>query len=161
MKLFICLLLITITVVACNNGKVKKQENSTDTVAISKIANFPGTIIYIELPKGFAWDETALGFYRDEDGSVIRYDEFKTKQYAANMPVEERIGSLTNRQPITVSGYKGEIKTYQVGNTSVKIELSFGDDTFMEFIEATYFTSQEQTEKDILSSLKTIEVKKK
>ena len=82
-------------------------------------------------------------------------------RYAANMPVEESIGSLTNRQPITISGYNGEIKTYQLSSTGFKIALSFGAATFTEFIEATYFTSQEQTEKDILSALKTIQVKKK
>ncbi len=145
--------------------RLKSKKNTAGIAAnkndTARLTNFPKTDIYIQLPAGFTWDETASGFYRDKDGSVIRYDEFKTMRYAANMPVEESIGSLTNRQPITISGYNGEIKTYQLSSTGFKIELSFGAATFTEFIEATYFTSQEQTEKDILSALKTIQVKKK
>lgn len=41
------------------------------------MASFPGTAIYIQLPKGFVWNETAMGFYKEEDGSVIKYNEFK------------------------------------------------------------------------------------
>ncbi len=165
MKLLFYTLLITLTIVSCNNGKVEKQNTISDTIATSKtdtgtVANFPGTAIYIELPKGFVWDETAMGFYRKEDGSVIRYNEFKTLRYAANMPVDDRMGSLTNQQPISVSGYKGEMKTYQLSNTGVKLELSFGDDT-LKFIESTYSTIREQTENEILAALKTLQVKNK
>ena len=58
-------------------------------------------------------------------------------------------------------GYTGEIKTYQIGSTGIKLELSFGDNAFMEFIEASYFSHQEQTGKEILGALKSIQVKKK
>ena len=163
-QLFYSFLLI-ITVVACYNGKAEKKKTTADNIAISKVdtdkmANFPGTAIYIELPKGFVWNETAMGFYRDEDGSVIKYDEFKTMRYAANMPVEESAGSLTNRQPIIISGFKGELKTYQEGSTGIKLSLYFGDNTFMNFIEGSYFNSRVQTEKEILAAFKTIQVKK-
>ena len=157
--------LIVLTVVACNNGKAEKQQPGTATIKANKIdtaklANIPGTSVYIQLPEGFVWNETAMGFYKEEDGSLIKYDEFKKMRYAANMPVEEAIGSLINRQPIAISGYKGEIKIYEEGSTGIKLELSFGDNSFMEFIEATYFSNQEQTGKDILAALKTIQVKK-
>ena len=161
MKLLFYSLLITITVVACNNGKTEKQKTITDNAANSKIdtgkmTNFPGTTIYIELPKGFAWNETVTGFYKEDDGSVIKYDEFKTMRYSASMPVEETKGSLTKRQPITVSGYKGEIKTYQQSSTSVKLELSFGDNTFMEFVGGSYFSNNYQIGKDILAAFETL-----
>ncbi len=166
MKTVIYFFLTVATVVACNNGKVEKQQPGTNNIARSKndtarLSNFPGTSIYIQLPNGFAWNETAMSFYKEEDGSVIKYDEFKTMRFAANMPVEEMFGSPTNRQPITVSGYKGEIKTYQQGSTGIVLELSFGDDTFMKFIEASYFSHQKETEKDVLNALKSIQVKNK
>ena len=81
-------------------------------------------------------------------------------RYAANMSAEETMGSLINQQPITIYGYKGLIKTYQQGSTGIQLDLSFGDASFMEFVEATYFSHQEQTAKDILAALKTIQVKK-
>lgn len=166
MKLIFYSFLIVHTTFACNNGKVEKQKPVADRIAVSKkdtskLSNFPGTSIYIHLPKGFAWNETAMGFYKEEDGSEIKYDEFKTMRYAANMPVDESMGSLTKQQPITISGYKGEIKTYGDGQTFTKFVLSFGDETSMEFIEATYFSHREQTGNDILAALKTIQVKKK
>jgi hypothetical protein len=164
MKLLFYFFFIAVSIASCNNGKGEQQNAIIDTIATSKtdtgtIASFPGSAIYIKLPKGFVWDETAMGFYRDADGSVIRYDEFKTIRHAANMPVDDRMGSLTNRQPVTVSGYKGEMKTYQLSNTGFKLELSFGDDT-LRFIESTYFTVREETETEILAALKTIQIKK-
>lgn len=134
-----------------------KTESKADT---ARMASFPGTAIYIQLPKGFVWNETAMGFYKEEDGSVIKYNEFKKMRYAANMSAEETMGSLINQQPITINGYKGVIKTYQQGSTGIQLDLSFGDASFMEFVEATYFSHQEQTAKDILAALKTIQVKK-
>jgi hypothetical protein len=156
MKQLFYTFLLTITVIACSNGKAEKNK-----IAIGELAKFPGTAIYIELPKGFAWNETAMGFYRDEDGSVIKYDEFKTMRYAANMRQEETIGTLINHQPIIVSGYKGEIKTYEEWSSHFKLVLSFGDSTFMKFIEASYFTKKEQSGKDVLAALKTIQLRKK
>lgn len=158
--------LIVLTAMACKNGKAEKQQSGTDIITASntdtaKLANFPGTSVYLQLPEGFVWNETAMGFYKEEDGSEIKYDEFKKMRYAAKMPVEETMGSLTNQQPITISGYTGEIKTYQIGSTGIKLELSFGDNAFMEFIEASYFSHQEQTGKEILGALKSIQVKKK
>ncbi len=165
MKLLFYSFLISIATIACNNGKAEKQETISDKIAVSqndtgKLANFPGTPVYIQLPKGFVWNETAMGFYKEEDGSKINYDEFKKIRYAANMPVEETMGSLTNQQPLMISGYKGELKTYQPGSTGILLELSFGDNTFKEFIEAKYFSHREQTGKDILTALKNIQVKK-
>ncbi len=165
MKQLLYSFLLTIIAIACNNGNAEKKKTAINNSAISKMdtgkmANFPGTRIYIELPKGFVWNETAIGFYRDEDGSIIKYDEFKTMRYAANMPVEESVGSLTNRQPIIISGFNGELKTYQQGSTGIKLSLSFGDNTFMKFIEGSYFSHREQTRKDILASFETVVYKK-
>ena len=153
MKIFLSLFLLMITITGCKDSKSEKQHTTEFT-------NFPGTDIYIQLPKGFAWNETAMGFYKDEVGSIIKYDEFKTMRYAANMPVEESMGTIIKQEPINVSRYKGEIKTYQDGSTGIKLVLSFGDSTFMKFIEATYFTKQEQSGKEVLAALKTIEFKK-
>lgn len=166
MNLLLCTILAALTALACKNGKVEQKKTSTDAITLSKkdttnLANFPSTSIYIQLPKGFAWSDPAIGFYKEEDGSVIKHDAFKTMRYAANMPVEETMGSLTNQQPLMISGYKGELKTYQQGSTGILQELSFGDNTFKEFIEATYFSHQEQTGKDILTAMKTIQIKKK
>jgi hypothetical protein len=166
MNLLLCTILAALTALACKNGKAEQKQTGTDTTAISKkdtvkLANFPGTAVYIQLPNGFAWSDPAMGFYKEEDGSVIKHDAFKTMRYAAKMPVGETMGSLTNKQPIMISGYKGELKTFLQGSTGIQLELSFGDNTFMEFIEATYFSHREQTGKDILSALKTIQVKSK
>ena len=166
MKLLFYLFLIALTVVACNNGKAEKQPTTGDNIAAGKIdttkmANFPGTAVYIQLPNGFEWNETAMGFYKEEDGSEIKYDESKKIRYAANMPVEETMGSLVNQQSLTIDGYKGGVKTYQDGRTFTRLSLVFGDSTFVEFIEASYFSHREQTGKDILAALKTIQLKKK
>jgi hypothetical protein len=166
MKQFFYSFLISIASVSCNNGKTEKHQSLSEKTPVSmkdtgKPSNFPGTSIYIQLPKGFTWNETAMGFLKEEDGSVIKCDKFKKMRYEANMPVEETMGSLVNQQPITINGYKGEIKTYEQGSTSIKLDLSFGDNSFMEFIEATYFAHREQTGKEILAAFKTIEVRKK
>ena len=166
MKLLFYSFLISIASVSCNNGKAEKHQSPSEKIPVSmkdtgKLTNFPGTFIYIQLPKGFIWNETAVGFLKEEDGSVIKCDKFKKMRYEANMPVEETMGSLVNRQPITINGYKGEIKTYEQGSTSIKLDLSFGDNSFMEFIEAAYFSHREQIGNDILAALKTIQVKKK
>jgi hypothetical protein len=164
MKLLFYSFLISMAAVACNNGKAEKNQTPSEIIPASmkdtgKLTNFPGTYVYITLPEGFIWNETAMGFLKEEDGSVIKCDKFKKMRYEANMPIEETMGSLVNQQPITINGYKGEIKTYEQGSTSIKLDLSFGDNSFMEFIEATYFSHREQTGKDILAALKTIQVK--
>lgn len=166
MKSVFYLFLIVLTIVACNNGKAEKQQAGADTISGSKndttrVVNFPGSSVYIQLPEGFVWNEIAMGFVKEEDGSIIKYDEFKKMRYAANMPVEETMGKLTNQQPVIINGYKGEIKTYEEGSTSIKLALSFGDNSFKEFIEASYFSNREQTGKGIAAALKTIQVKKK
>jgi len=166
MKQFFYSFFISMAAVACNNGKAEKNQFLSEKIPVrmndtGKLSNFPGTSIYIQLPKGFTWNETAMGFLKEEDGSVIKCDKFKKMRYEANMPVEETMGSLVNQQPITINGYKGEIKTYEQGSTSIKLDLSFGDNSFMEFIEATYFSHREQIGNDILAALKTIQVKKK
>jgi hypothetical protein len=165
MKILFYTFLLAGIILACKNSKAEKQSdgnNKTESKAdTARMASFPGTAIYIQLPKGFVWNETAMGFYKEEDGSVIKYNEFKKMRYAANMSAEETMGSLINQQPITINGYKGVIKTYQQGSTGIQLDLSFGDASFMEFVEATYFSHQEQTAKDILAALKTIQIKKK
>ena len=153
-KFLFCLLLSMTIITGCKDSKAEQQKSA-------ELTKFPGTDLYIQLPKGFVWNETAGGFVKDEDGSVISYDEFKTMRYAANMPVEETMGTLISQQPITVSGYKGEVKTYEEWSSHFKLVLSFGDDTFMKFIVATYFTKKEQSGKDVLAALKTIQLKKK
>lgn len=165
MKLLFYSFLISIAALACNNGKEEKQQTISDKITVSqidtgKLANFPGTPVYIQLPKGFVWNETAMGFYKEEDGSKINYDEFKKMRYAANMPVEETMGSLTKQQLIIIEDYKGEIKTYEQDSTGTKLVLSFSDNTEMHFIEATWFSHQEQTGKEILAALKSILIKK-
>lgn len=153
MKFLFCLLLSMKIITGCKDSKAEQQYAAA-------LTNFPGTDIYIQLPKGFVWNETAMGFYKEADGSTIKHDEFKTMRYAAKIPVEETMGSLTTQQPIMISGYQGELKTYLQGSTGIQLELSFGSTAFMEFIEATYFSLPEQTGKDILAALKTIQVKK-
>jgi len=166
MKILLFSILASISGFACNNGMTEKQVPGTVTIAsnntdTTKLDNFPGTSVYIQLPDSFSWSETAMGFYKEGDGSVLKHDAFKTMRYAAKMPVGETMGTLTKKEPITISGYKGKLKTYVIGSTGIQLELTFGDNTFMEFIEATYFSYREQTGKDILSALKTIQIKKK
>jgi hypothetical protein len=166
MKILLYPILASITGIACNNGRTEKQVPGTITIAsnnpdTTKLDNFPGTSVYIQLPDSFSWSETAMGFYKEGDGSVLKHDVFKTMRYAAKMPVGETMGTLTKKEPITISGYKGELKTYVLGSTGIQMELSFGDNTFMEFIEATCFSYREKTEKDILTALNSIQIKKK
>lgn len=161
MKRCINILSIVIIAFACNSGKAdvssKKynplQANKTDT---TRSVNFPGTNIYIKLPNGYQWSDRVIGFYRNEDGGIIKYDEFKTKRYAAQMPVEETENAPVNQQTVTISGYSGIIKTYENGSTGKKLILSFGDNTFMDFIEGSCFTRSKEAEKEILEALQSI-----
>lgn len=166
MKIILFSLLAAITVFACNNGRSEKPLPGALTIASGKtdtsgLVHFPGTSVYIQLPDSFSWNESAMGFYKEEDGSILKHDAFKTMRYAAKMPVGETMGTLTKKEPITISGYNGELKTYKQGSTGIQLELSLGDNTFMEFFEATYFSYREKTERDILYALKTIQIKKK
>ncbi|MEN9550034.1 MAG: hypothetical protein RIR12_2625 [Bacteroidota bacterium] len=155
------ILTIALIAFACNAGKAdhsskknaQQQVNKTDT---TRLVNFPKTHIYIKLPNGYQWSDAATGFYRDADGGIIKYDEFKTMRYAAQMPVEETGNTLVNQKAVTISGYSGIIKTYENGSTGKKLILSFGDNTFMDFIEASYFTNSTAAEEEILKALQTI-----
>lgn len=165
MKFIFCFLPAMISIAGCKDSRAEQQPGSGATVSENKnnfadtAANFPGTTIYIQLPDGFLWNETAMGFYKEEDGSVIKYDEFKTMRYAAKMPVKETMGSFVQKELITISGYKGALTTYQDGQNLTRLQLSFGDDTFKKFIEATYFSTREQTGKEIVTALRNIKVK--
>jgi hypothetical protein len=161
MKRSFNILSIALVAFACNTGKAdvssqkhnQQQANKTDT---TRPVNFPGTNIYIKLPNGYQWSDAATGFYREEDGGIIKYDEFKTMRYAAQMPVEETGNAPVKQQAVTISGYSGIIKMYENGSTGKKLILSFGDNTFMDFIEGSCFTRNKEAEKEILEALQSI-----
>lgn len=153
MKTLIYLLIAMTTITSCKERKAEKEPDIQYT-------NFPGTDIYIQLPKGFAWLESAMGFVKDEDGSVINYDEFKTIQSKANMPVEETVATFIKERPVIISGNKGKIKTYQLGSTGIQLELSFTNGEFMEYIAASYFSNRVETGKEIEVALENIQIRK-
>lgn len=148
-------------IAGCLQSKSQKELLNKNNTATDKLSNFPGTGIYILLPDGFIYNETAGGFVKDADGSVIKYDAFKKLRYDGNMPMDVNQGTVIKEESINISGYNGKIITHKEGETNFRYELSFGDDTFMEFIEATYFSRREQTGKYILAALETIVYKKK
>lgn len=164
MKLLYSFLLLLVATSSCKNSSAGKQTPGTVATENKKTVeepytNFPGTAIYIQLPKGFAWNETAMGFVNDATGAVIKIDEFKKLRHKNGMPMQET-DPVVSEQAVTISGYAGTIQTYANGSTGVRAVLSFGNSEGMEFIEATYFTKNKETAKEIIAALQTVMVKK-
>lgn len=155
-------LLLSIFIIgSCQESKSQKEPNGKTNTLTDKHSNFPGTGIYILLPEGFAYNTTASGFVKDADGSVLKYDEFKKLRYDAKMPLEEKDKNILQEQKVNISGYEGKIITYKEGETFIHYELSFGNESFREFIEAVIFPKNKETGKDILTALTTIVYQKK
>jgi hypothetical protein len=158
-KLISSLLVLLIAGPTCKNSQADTSPSETKNSRAQQYTNFPGTAVYIQLPNGFAWNETAMGFVNDENGAAINYDAFRKLRHNSGMPVVE-IAPASKEQTVTISGNAGTIKTFADGSTGARLLLSFGRPDSMEFIEATFFTKNKETAGEIMAALQSVMVKK-
>src|SRR5215831_4642741 len=146
---------------ACTQKKTDAISLNIENAKTNKHINIPGTRLFIIPPPNFS---TAKGFIGLQDGknSILNVMDLVGGNYNTNAATfskeefEKKGAKVFDYKEIRVGGFPAKYISMQGDATTKEYALVFGDTTFSTMIIAAYPATDENTGKEIISSLNSI-----
>ncbi|GAO44720.1 hypothetical protein FPE01S_03_07590 [Flavihumibacter petaseus NBRC 106054] len=127
--------------------------------------NIPFTRLYIIPPENFIISKSLNGLDKGNTATIKVVDNLEGNYYweaerFTKLKIEKKGISVIDLNKIKVNGYPAKIVSMLEDQTIKHLTILFGDSTFATTITATYSLNDEETEKEIITSLNTISYKK-